>query len=850
MIQPDTQLETTAKSPILPPDRNPAKVLLEEESPLLSSFATAAQERFDGLGEKGVFLKTALAATACPVKSLLEFLYATMPTSDILNYPFETYLDYAEHGQFLLQNHPKVAALPAEIFLFYVLAHRIYDETLTPCRSFFYREISKSTTLPEAVQEAVLAINDWCAGEVTYQTTDERTLSPKAVFQTGFGRCGEESAFVVSALRSMGIPARQIYAPRWSHCDDNHAWVEVWHQGEWYFIGACESELYLNRGWFIPAASRGMLVHSRLFSGTLPEEMLLPILEGEIVLNRDEEVTYLNQLPRYAKTCHVEIELLLPDHSPAAEAEVVFHVLNYANFYPLTTLICDSKGRFSLITNKGTLLLQVNWKGQPCEILFDVTTSESRQIQLKETPVEKGWFDFDMISPPESREMPFTSKEDKAKLLTQKQRLAARQKKKCSTLSLAKEDDRQKEALLAVLTPKDLCDVCDEVLEEHWLFSSAYRSQFPADIWAEYLLNPRVDKEPLTTYRAYIQNYYSTEEKMYFSKEPQRLWQSLNETITLNNAGFITTPQALLSGKIGNLLSLKILFVAIARSIGLPARLDSASRRVEYYQQNQFVPLDEDDKFTGTLRLYSHSSKGDQKIQSMDTNWIYGQNWSLSRLTKGSYQLYDLSKSRPFSTEQCFSVMPGNYRLITANRLPKGDILGRCCYFNLAKNTTVEQELTLRLGRREDILRQIKLPDFSLYQIHEQQNLSLTRLLGQGKRLLLWLSPKEEPTEHILNELLERAADFSYWQEQTSLILPQDSSSDDKVKRLLDIFPKIEVFNQVEGDTEQVLARKMYQEPDLFPFILLLNRKGEGLYASAGYNVGVAEMILQLLPYA
>ena len=38
----------------------------------------------------------------------------------------------------------------------------------------------------------------------------------------------EESAFLVSALRSVGIPARQVYVPRWSHCGDNHArssWV-------------------------------------------------------------------------------------------------------------------------------------------------------------------------------------------------------------------------------------------------------------------------------------------------------------------------------------------------------------------------------------------------------------------------------------------------------------------------------------------------------------------------------------------------------------------------------------------------------------------------------------------------
>ena len=35
---------------------------------------------------------------------------------------------------------------------------------------------------------------------------------------------------------------RQGYTPRWAHTDDNHAWVEAWVNGKWYFLGACEPE--------------------------------------------------------------------------------------------------------------------------------------------------------------------------------------------------------------------------------------------------------------------------------------------------------------------------------------------------------------------------------------------------------------------------------------------------------------------------------------------------------------------------------------------------------------------------------------------------------------------------------
>ena len=74
--------------------------------------------------------------------------------------------------------------------------------------------------------EAALEINHWCAGEVMYQGTDMRTGSALEIYRSGVGRCGEEAVFVVNVMRSAGIPARPVYVPRWSHCDDNHAWVE------------------------------------------------------------------------------------------------------------------------------------------------------------------------------------------------------------------------------------------------------------------------------------------------------------------------------------------------------------------------------------------------------------------------------------------------------------------------------------------------------------------------------------------------------------------------------------------------------------------------------------------------
>ena len=105
--------------------------------------------------------------------------------------------------------------------------------------------------------------------------SDRRTSSPLATVKTAYGRCGEESTLLVAALRSVGIPSRQVYTPRWAHTDSNHAWVEAWVDGDWYFLGACEPEPVLDLGWFNAPASRGMLMHTNVFGKyNGPEEVV------------------------------------------------------------------------------------------------------------------------------------------------------------------------------------------------------------------------------------------------------------------------------------------------------------------------------------------------------------------------------------------------------------------------------------------------------------------------------------------------------------------------------------------------------------------------------------------------
>lgn len=230
----------------------------------------------------------------------LEFLYAYMPLADALDYTPDFYLASVRST---FQTQKEMAwgeKVPELLFRHFVLPLRVNNENLDSARIVFYREL-KERVKGMSMQEAILEVNHWCHEHVTYQPSDARTLSPIACLRNALGRCGEESTFTVAALRAIGIPARQVYTPRWAHTDDNHAWVEAWADGKWYFLGACEPEAVLNLGWFNAPASRALLTHTRAFGDYRgPEEVVL----------RTSNYTEINLIDNYAQTARVDFDIV------------------------------------------------------------------------------------------------------------------------------------------------------------------------------------------------------------------------------------------------------------------------------------------------------------------------------------------------------------------------------------------------------------------------------------------------------------------------------------------------------------------------------------------------------------
>ena len=140
-------------------------------------------------------------------REALEFLYAYMPLADVTDYPATYYLEQVR-ASFRTRKEMKWK-VPEREFRHFVLPIRVNNENLDTARVAFYREL-KPRVQGLSMAEAILEVNHWCHEKMSYQPSDARTSSPLASVRNALGRCGEESTFCVAALRSVGIPARQV----------------------------------------------------------------------------------------------------------------------------------------------------------------------------------------------------------------------------------------------------------------------------------------------------------------------------------------------------------------------------------------------------------------------------------------------------------------------------------------------------------------------------------------------------------------------------------------------------------------------------------------------------------------
>lgn len=771
----------------------------------------------------------------------MDFLYENLPESDLNCYGEAIFQQFAEHALMLRRIVPWCKGLEQELFDHYVLFPRVNDEDLSFHRKLFFDALWPRIRELGSMEERILEVNRWCGQMANYQMQDARTASPLTVFRNGSGRCGEESAFLVAALRSVGIPARQVYAPRWAHCDDNHAWVEAWCDGSWRFLGACEPEPVLDRGWFNTPASRALLVHSRVFG-----KAHSPV-HGEF-LCQEGAVSWYNQTMRYALTRQYRFSVGTGT-GPAVGAKVHIQVLNEASFHTIATLTADEQGRAQIEMGMGDFrILAVQgglWAEADCR--EEETVLYLRPVQMKTTP----WQTFDVRAPQ-------STNINESNLNAAQKRRRAAERAQCSiaradreqgfrrfaaekpqwedlllvargnaqTIAafLEKDGDPNRETLLRTLTEKDLRDVTLEVLDDHLRYAPE-QGEIPADVYRQYVLCPRIELEPLRPWRQKLS-------QLKLPQNPVALWAQLCRRVRVNasnnDSNLCRTPLESWRNGWCNEKDFLLLFVAVLRSFGVPARLRKLDGMPEYWDQGEFVAVYPEQK--GILHL------------NCAEQYVCKRDYTLSMWNGERWKLLNLPQNN------CEIQLPAErlYRLVTTQRMPNGNQYAAMRDLVIHGGETVCSDLYLRPFELADMLGSQELPAMKAVTLDGQE----VAVVPEKPSLLLWLEEGAEPTEHLLLELMEQQRVLEALPvDVTFLIRGKESLQDAALTKVLSRWPGIRVLlDDWIFDLEQV-ARCLTCDPDAPPLAVACDGMGKAVFGASGYRVGLGALLTDIAQF-
>ena len=798
------------------------------------------------------------------VQLVMKYYFGAMPYSDLTDTDYDLLKKYAEHTVFLRNEVPWCKNIPEKTFLLDVAAYRINNEKVMECRRLFFDELYDRVK-DMSMKDAVLEANYWCAEHATYHLADSRTASALTVYRSGFGRCGEESVFTVTVLRSIGIPARQVYAPLWAHCDDNHAWVEVMCDGEWYFLGACEPEEVLNKGWFTGPASRALLMHAKYFT-TLPME------EADFT---EGFVHYVNRVSMYACNDLFTVKVVDGDGKPMPGVTVHFELLNSAIFGNIATKITDEEGKVTIQFGFGSVRIHLVKDGAWME--KDIHTSE-KEVELVfagTTRPDGEWKEFQLHAPdfrvihpglttPEQKQRNKERGAEAGKLRMQRisswydEKKAApypeldKRLRECGAnfdeliRFLSRDENPYRVKLLQTLTFKDMYDLEADVLEEHLQSAMAFEGQFEEEIFVKFLLNPRVENEELSKYRSFILTWFSADEKKDFIENPKRIYEYIKNNIeydeTKDFERLRVSPKGALLQQYADPVSRKVLFCAICRTLGIPARVNHLRREVEYYCDGQFVTIAEMETPTTSASLTLEFEPG--------IDWGYFRDWTLTTEKDGLFRPLGLFRQPVEDGKMNLTLTEAVYRLEITTRMPSGDQFVREMTFELKDGETKTIALSKYRPKMEELLidREIssveavaaKNSDGTVYRVEE---------LAKGTRqMVLWLDPGKEPTQHVLNELLDsRERCRKLGERITVLVQDADACEEQVLSKVWAKIPEMNYMMPVNWEASESTAQQLNLPLYTYPIVYVREANGHIIYADCGYNVGSVDLMLKLM---
>ena len=808
-------------------------------------------------------------------KEALQFLYAYMPLSDVTDYSGEYYLKNVKASYKAREEMPWGNDIPEREFNHFVMPVRINNENLDDSRFVFYEEL-KDRVKDLSLNDAVLEINHWCHEKANYKGSDSRTSSPLATVKTSWGRCGEESTFLVAALRAMCIPARQVYTPRWAHCDDNHAWVEAFVDGEWHFLGACEPEPVLDLGWFNAPASRCLLLHTRVFGRYYgPEE----------VIERTANHTEINVVYNYAETSKMIVKVVDNEGNKVPDAKVQFKIYNYAEFNTVAVKYTDENGETWMTAGNGDMLVYASKNGMFGFQEMPFGKTDEVVITLDNQNGKEMIVEYDITPPVEKAKMPNVTKEmraendrrfayedsirnayiasfprniDDEEVLNLVEKSWGNYQTILDFISYAEKNDKRQIAmnLLKQVSDKDLRDITMDVLVDNL----DYSVDGEGEVYYAYILNPRVSNEMIRPYKKTLSSYFDTEQNEKFRQNPQELVEWVSQNIIINNKMNVRNipmlPTSVVKSMVTDTRSRGVFFVSMARSLGVASRIDPITGKVQYMNDNQWIDVDFDMQDTDAVPTRQGKLMAKYNPTSDLPDLRYYTHFSIKKFDGENFNLLaydakdpgmDVGEQYSELFENGLALDPGYYVMTTGTRLSDGSSLTRMSFFNIESDKTTDIDLVMRVPEKGLRIIGNFNSENRYMPLDKTEDMSLLQTTGRGFYVLGLLDGGSEPTTHAMQDIAIVKDNLDKWGRGFVFLFQNEEQKKNFELKNFQNLPDNVTFGIEDGSMLNEIVKGMRLQSDNLPIFIVANTQNEVVFISQGYTIGLGEQLVKVI---
>jgi transglutaminase-like putative cysteine protease len=867
--------------------------------------ATKLADALDRSGMNRSEIETFLIGQVGERKIAAEFLVANMPTVDLVSMrasDLEENLEYAFRAR---EELPWAADVPFELFLHYVLPHRVTQEPYESWRPALFEAMKTRLAGCTTMTDAAIAANYWCGQRTGFKQTEFRDQNVNSTLRSGQGRCEELMIVLISSLRAAGIPARPCSAPWWVVNDNNHAWVEVWADGYWYYAGGCEPAPALDRAWFGGPAQRAGVVVSTMYGH--PE--MYPT--GEAVSRVMDNMAIINSTEVYAAPDEVLVTVLGPDRRPVPDCPVALSVFNYGGLRSLLVQETDESGQTTFVMGIGdffvtagnddgrahaivtatpgadndlTLTLERGTAPEAAFWLRYPTAAEAARYKAARPnakPEAKRVFEPD-LGTPEERDL---YKPGKDVLLDQVLVRADDPDAWKAILEDSRANWRQIAGALKAARPRlhadllsfmqgmskvDRLEITAGTILDHVNWAAARRDRaMPEDLYRAYVLAGRIDREHVTAWR---QDIGRTHADLAFG-DPVATAEAVNaflatavKPVTGSRLGPIMNPIQVLRARRGTEREIAIAAVGMLRTFNVPARKTAAANTVEFHDGMQwriFTPRDVDSmKLLADAGDEAAVADADVEVPGRvaltlmrDGEPIEASNrWPLfavSRFEGGSWRplrQFDVGTSGDATV---VTLPEGEYLISAGARNQNGDPYVHTQLIDLAAGGEVMIDWDLALPQDAGVFRFEKVRELGavpplIVPDEQGEMVELAELVERSAVLLYFFRLDDEPSLRMVEQVRDVAPILREVGIRTyGIVMPSEIGVpfDEFLAQYQPSFPI-----QIEMQDDPAYAQ--LSDPDgparwEMPSVMLLNRGGGVVLWMEGYELKIGELLQQ-----